>query len=237
MRETLQRSCLARGVQRCGYHICILGSIGSGKTTLSKALQLQIIHDTGHCYGLFEPVEENPILPLYYKDPKGYAFEMQVYMLNRRFEQQKLAQSLAMAGISSVQDSSLFGDSCFVEMLRKQGIMDDIDVQIYSELFLNMSENVMYPSLVVYLDCDPETAKQRIIKRGRTCEKDIDMSYLAALKAELDILIDEFERYTPVYRINANIDLTEDEIAQEALEVYRFAKSTREDPILNRMGV
>lgn len=237
MSETLQSSCLSRGVQRCGLHICILGVIGSGKTCVSKALQHQIIKDTGHCYGLFEPVEENPILPLYYKDPKRYAFEMQIFMLNRRFEQQKLAQGVTKAGISCVQDSSIFGDSCFVEMLKKQGIMDEIDVQTYSELFLNMSEYIMYPSLVVYLDCDPETAKQRIIKRGRTCEKDIDMGYLSALKSELDILIDEFERYTPVYRINANIDLTEEEISQEALEIYQFAKSTRENPILNRIGV
>jgi deoxyadenosine/deoxycytidine kinase len=218
-------------------HAFLANGLISHNTTVSKALQHQIIHETGHCWGLYEPVEQNPILPLYYKDPKRYAFEMQVYMLNRRLEQQKLAQDLAKAGICSVQDSSLFGDSCFVEMLRKQGIMDDIDVQTYSELFLNMSDNVMYPTLVVYLDCEPETAKNRIIKRGRDCEKDIDLGYLSALKEELDILIDEFERYTSVFRINANIDLTEDEIVQEAIDIFNFAKETRKCPILNRMGV
>ena len=237
MTSSLQSSCLSRGVSRCGYHICVLGCIGAGKTTISKALQSVIKDAEGECFGLFEPVESNPVLSKFYEDPKRYAFVMQVYMLNRRLEQQHLAQDLAKSQISTVQDSSIFGDSCFVEMLRKDGIMDDIDVQTYSELFVNMTDRVMYPSLVVYLDCDPDVAKQRIIKRGRECEKDISLTYLTALKHELDVLIDDFERYTYVFRINANIDLTDKEILDEAKEIYNFAKDSRNNPILSRMGV
>ena len=237
MTSSLQSSCLSRGVSRCGYHICVLGCIGAGKTTISKALQSVIKNAEGECFGLFEPVESNPVLSKFYEDPKRYAFVMQVYMLNRRLEQQHLAQDLAKSQISTVQDSSIFGDSCFVEMLRKDGIMDDIDVQTYSELFVNMTDRVMYPSLVVYLDCDPDVAKQRIIKRGRECEKDISLSYLTELKHELDVLIDDFERYTYVFRINANIDLTDKEIIDEAKEIYNFAKDSRNNPILSRMGV
>lgn len=237
MTTNMQESCLSRGIQRCGLHICVLGIIGSGKTTLSKALQHVIIEDTGHCYGLYEPVDDNPLLPLFYKDPKRYAFAMQVNMLNRRLEQQKIAQDMAKAGICSVQDSSLFGDSCFVEMLKKDGIMTKEEVDVYSELFVNMTDNVMYPTMVVYLDCEPEVAKKRIEKRGRECETGVSIEYLTALKEELDKLIDEFSQYSFTFTVNANKDLTEEEIVNEAVELYEIAKQTRQNPKISRMGV
>lgn len=233
----VQESCLSKGIERCGYHVCVLGPIGSGKTTLATCLQEVIDHEEGDCLGLYEPVESNPLLPLYYQDPHRYAFSMQVYMLNRRFEQQKLAQDAAFMGISSVQDSSLFGDSCFVEMLRKDGILCETEVEVYSSLFANMSREVMYPSLVVYLNCPPEVAKKRIEKRGRECEKGISIEYLTSLKAELDNFVADFGRYTFVREINASIDLTPPEIHEQAKEIYHDLRLMRNKPIISRMGV
>lgn len=233
----MQESCLSRGIQRCGYHICVLGVIGSGKTTLAQALQKVIAEKTGRCEGLWEPVESNPLLPLYYKDPARYALSMQIYMLNRRLEQQRVAQDLALLGVSSVQDSSLFGDSCFVEMLRKDGILAPEEVDVYSQLFANMSRDVMYPSLVIYLDCEPETARARIEKRGRECEKGISLDYLAKLKAELDTLVSDFAAFAHVHIIDANANLTPEQIEEEARGEFTMLQLLRETPILNRMGV
>lgn len=234
---SIQESCLTRGIQRCGYHVCVLGIIGSGKTTLAQALQKAIAEKYGRCEGLWEPVEANPLLPLYYKDPQRYALSMQIYMLNRRLEQQRVAQDLALMGVSSVQDSSLFGDSCFVEMLRKDGILTAEEVDVYSQLFANMSRDVMYPSLVIYLNCAPETAKRRIEKRGRECEKNIPVEYLAKLKAELDVLVQEFGNYTHVHTIDANPDLTPEQIEEEARGELMTLTLLRGYPKLNRMGV
>jgi deoxyadenosine/deoxycytidine kinase len=235
--ENVQAACLAKGIKHCGYHVCILGCIASGKSTWAKALEQVIIEKEGRCEGLWEPVETNPLLPLYYQDPKRYAFSMQVNMLNKRYEQQLLAQDLALAGVSSVQDSSMFGDSCFVEMLKDDGILCDEEVTVYSELFANMSRSVMYPSLVIYLDCPPETAKERVIKRGRECEKDISVYYLASLKLQIEKLIKEFYRYTFVKEINVSCDMTPDEIKSQAYMIYDELQMMRNKPILSRMGV
>lgn len=235
---TMQESCLSRGIQRCGYHVCILGIIGSGKTTLAHALCDVIAEKTGRCEGLWEPVESNPLLPLYYKDPARYAFPMQVYMLNRRLEQQRVAQDLALAGISSVQDSSVFGDSCFVEMLKKDGILTAEEVDVYAQLFANMSRDVMYPSMVIYLDCTPETAKKRIEKRGRECEKDISIEYLSKLKIELDALVKDFGTYANVLALDANPDLTPEEIEYEARRAFAYLAGMRlYVPKISRIGI
>lgn len=234
---SVQESCLSRGIKRCGYHVCILGTIGSGKTENSKALQRVLTRRLGRCEGLYEPVEENPWLKLYYQDKRRYAFGMQVYMLNRRLEQQRIAQDNALGGISSVQDSSLFGDSCFVEMLHKDGTMNDIEVDLYSELFTNMCREVMYPTLVVYLNCPASVAKRRIEHRGRECEKNIENDYLDRLNDEIGNLCKEFQRYTFVKEINATPDLTLKEIEAQAELIADELALIRKSPIISRMGV
>ena len=234
---SVQESCLSRGIKRCGYHVCVLGTIGSGKTSNSQALQRVLTKRLGRCEGLYEPVGENPWLKLYYQDRQRNAFSMQVYMLNCRLEQQYIAQDLALGGISSVQDSSLFGDSCFVEMLYKDGTMNELEVDLYSRLFTNMCRNVMYPTLVVYLNCPPEIAKQRILKRGRECEKNIEIEYLDRLNNEIGVLCKGFERYTFVKEINAAADLTPEEIEKQAEMIADELALIRKTPIITRMGV
>ena len=165
---------------------------------------------------------------------------MQVYMLNKRLEQQRLAQDLALAGVSCVQDSSLFGDSCFVEMLSKEGILCKEEVDTYSELFANMTRDVMYPSLVVYLDCPVDVAKHRIEKRGREYEVGeggYSEYYLSNLKLELDKLVRDFAKYTFVKEINASVDLDEEGIYNEARMIYDELCLMRNCPVLSRMGV
>lgn len=230
-------SCLERGVKKLGYHVCVLGCIGCGKTVTCQALQQIITKQEGRCEGLYEPVGDNPVLPLYYQDPQKYSFIMQIRMLTARVRQQHLAQYLAFCGHSSVQDSSVFGDSCFVEMLHKDGIMGDVEVDTYVDTFITMTDNVMYPSLVVYLNCPPEIAKQRILKRGRECEKDISLDYLGKLNDEIKTLMNEFSNYTFVKEINASVDLSPDEIYSRAEGIYHEMKMTRNHPIISRMGV
>lgn len=232
---SVQEDCLSRGVRTRGLHVCVLGIIGSGKTTMTNHLKQVIESREGRCETLLEPVEDNPVLPLYYEDPKRWAFAMQVKMLTRRYAQQKLAQDFTKNGISCVQDSSLFGDSCFVQMLRGN-TMHEVEVDIYSELFTEMAEGVMYPSAVVFLKCNPNVALERIHKRGRDCEKGIPIEYLNQLSDELQTLSETLRRYTHVINLDVNADLTPDQIHEEAADLYRQIRVLREHPILSRIG-
>ena len=68
--------------------IITAGMIGVGKTTLTGKIAEHL-----NTKAFFEPVGENPVLPLYYKDPKQYGFLLQIYFLNKRFSMIKQALS------------------------------------------------------------------------------------------------------------------------------------------------
>lgn len=78
------------------FFIGICGPIAAGKTTLA--------HELGEIMKLpvfLEDVKENPYLGKFYVDRKSYAFPLQIYLLNKRFEQQ---QRLVWSKRGGIQD-------------------------------------------------------------------------------------------------------------------------------------
>ena len=151
-----------------GYRINIAGVVGVGKSSLTN-----LIWDKWKFVPFREPVFDNPLLDKFYYDKKRYAFPLQVFFLNKRFEMCK--KSLEYG--SSVMDRSIIEDTIFAKMLRDSGDMDPYEYQIYRELFNNMMEHVVQPDLMVYLKVQPEEAVRRIRKRGREYEVKNDTDY------------------------------------------------------------
>ena len=65
------------------YHIAVEGSIGVGKTSLSKILAAKL-----QCKLILEEFEDNPFLSEFYKDSERYAFQTQLFFLLSRYKQQ-----------------------------------------------------------------------------------------------------------------------------------------------------
>ena len=222
-----------------GMHIPVIGCISAGKTSFCKALSKVIEQDTGKpCRTMFEPATEddegdcNPFLPLYYKDIPRWAFTIQIFLLNKRLEQTRLAQSLAMAGENSVADSSLWSDSIFVSKLEKSGDMTKDEANCYYELFHNMSREIMYPQVFVYLHVSPEKSIQRLNKRmteksGRACESKIPVSYMADLIAEYHELTSNLSRFSHVITLDWDKDRTPAEIEEAARDLWIQVKAMR----------
>ena len=151
-----------------GYRVNIAGVVGVGKSSLTN-----LIWNKWKFVPFREPVFANPLLDKFYYDKKRYAFPLQVFFLNKRFEMCK--KSLEYG--SSVMDRSIIEDTIFAKMLRDSGDMDPYEYQIYRELFNNMMEHVVQPDLMVYLKVQPEEAVRRIRKRGREYEVKNDTDY------------------------------------------------------------
>lgn len=147
--------------------IITAGMIGVGKTTLTAK-----IADHLHTKAFFEPVGENPVLPLYYKDPKQYGFLLQIYFLNKRFSMIKQA----LSDDNNVLDRSIYEDALFTKENNAEGNISDTELDVYLKLLDNMMSDLnklpkKAPDLMVYSETSFETILYRIKKRGRDYEQ------------------------------------------------------------------
>lgn len=147
--------------------LAVSAMIGSGKTTLTTLLAEHL-----GTQPFYEPVEENPILPLYYEDQKKYGFHLQLYFLNKRFKMIKDA----LKDNNNILDRFIGEDKLFAYRNYKNGNMLKEEWDMYSELLDNMMEDIdgmpkKSPDLLIYLETDFETVVSRIKKRGRDYEQ------------------------------------------------------------------
>lgn len=158
--------------------ITLAGIIGSGKSSLTERLAKEL-----GTKPFFEPVEDNPVLPLFYKGNKmvaegeaetnPYAYLLQTFFLNRRFDMIKRA----MQDDNNVLDRSIYEDAIFMKMNTELGNATQVEYDIYKSLLDNMLEELPYashkksPDLMIMIDVSYDTMIKRIKKRGREFEQ------------------------------------------------------------------
>ena len=203
--------------------IGISGIIGAGKSTLARALGEHLDIDV-----YYEPVEDNEYLEDFYRDTARHSFAMQVYLLNRRFQQH---QEIIWRARPAVQDRTIYEDSVFAKMLSDTGLMEPRDYRTYLQLFKNMSNFMCKPNLIVYLDVDPETSYERVQKRARGVESGISIEYLRALHDEYENFVRDISKVVPLIRVSWNEFRDAEEMAQVIKEEYQehsFLRTVKE---------
>jgi len=173
--------------------IGIAGIIGAGKTTLAAALAEHLdlpVH--------YEPVIDNEYLEDFYRETAKYSFAMQIYLLNRRFQQH---QEIIWRGRGGVQDRTIYEDAIFAKTLRDMSLMEPRDYETYVNLFRNLSNFMCRPNAIVYLDVSPATSLQRIEQRSRGCESGITLDYLKRLYDNYEEFVGDISRLIPVIRV------------------------------------
>ena len=167
-------------------HIAIAGNIGCGKTTLTNMLAKR--------YGWtprFESVENNPYLADYYEDMARWSFNLQIYFLNKRFQD---VVEISRCKETIVQDRTIFEDArIFAPNLHDMGLMSDRDFANYSELFDLMMSLVGKPDLLIYIRASIPHLISQIQKRGREYEQGIRIDYLNGLNERYENWIGSYE--------------------------------------------
>ena len=160
-------------------HFAVSGNIGSGKTTLTEKLAKH--------YGWkaeFEAVDDNPYLPDFYEDMKRWAFHLQVYFLNSRYNQLRKIQETNQ---HTIQDRTIYEDAyIFAANLYKSQLMTERDYFNYRSLFQSMITHVKAPDLLIYLKADIPKLVGQIEKRGRTYETAMRIDYLKNLNSHYE---------------------------------------------------
>lgn len=148
--------------------LVLSGTIGAGKSTLAGIMSEELGTEA-----FYESVDDNEVLPLFYSDPQKYAFLLQIYFLNKRFDSIKTA----LAHDNNVLDRSIYEDSLLFHLNADLGRANDIEVKVYDDLLANMLEEIdglkykKKPDLLVHIKVSFDTMLKRIEKRGRDFEQ------------------------------------------------------------------
>ena len=150
-------------------YVAVEGNIGSGKTSLSS----QISNDFDSKL-ILERFLDNPFLANFYKNPKEYAFKLEMSFLADRYQQTKedLSQ-LNMFEKIIVADYDIHKSLIF----SKVNLSID-EFNLYRKLFYSLHSNITKPDLIIYLNQTIDNLKKNIKKRGRDYEMSIDGNYL-----------------------------------------------------------
>lgn len=175
-----------------GY-IGIAGIIGVGKSTMTMDIAKALNFDP-----ILEEVSGNPYLEKFYADMKKYGTIMQIWLLNHRFRQHReFVARISLGKIRGVvQDRTIWEDTIFARMLNHhpEKIISDLDYNTYLDLFDNMVlRELVFPQLLIFLDCRVETAMERIKLRGRSMERVIEIDYLKSLQDNYYQFVEEME--------------------------------------------
>ncbi len=167
-------------------HIAIAGNIGSGKTTLTKMLAAH--------YGWtpkFESVDFNPYLADFYEDMERWSFNLQIYFLNKRFQD---VVEISKHQEVIIQDRTIYEDArIFAPNLHAMGLMSTRDFENYTDLFDLMMSLVNPPDLLIYLRSSIPNLIAQIQKRGREYERSIRIDYIAGLNQRYEDWIGSYK--------------------------------------------
>jgi deoxyadenosine/deoxycytidine kinase len=181
--------------------IVIEGPIGVGKTTLANKLGSSFGSDL-----LLEGAVENPFLEKFYEDPGAAALPTQLFFLLQRARQLNAMKQEDMFNPVRVADFLIEKDRLFAELT-----LDTDELDLYEQVYANLTIDIPRPDLVVYLQAPVEVLLERIQKRGLKHERFIEAAYLQRL---CDSYIQFFYQYSsaPLLIVNAaDIDFANNE--------------------------
>ena len=204
--------------------LVLAGTIGAGKSSLTEMLAEEL-----KTQAFYESVDDNKVLPLFYENPQKYAFLLQIYFLNKRFDSIKRA----LSDNNNVLDRSIYEDSLLFHLNADLGRADEIEVEVYDDLLKNMLEEIdslsfkKRPDLLIHVKVSFDKMLERIKKRGRQFEQlEYDPSlydYYKELNSRYDTWFEAFDICPKIQIDGDKYDFVENE--QSKIQVLQQIKA------------
>ncbi|MCE5091186.1 deoxynucleoside kinase [Staphylococcus devriesei] len=151
--------------------IAIEGPIGVGKSSLAHKLS-----QTLNYYEEREIIDENPFLSDFYDDISKWSFQTEMFFLCNRYKQ---AKDIAKMTQGVVSDYHIYKNKIFA-----RNTLDDTEFDKFDRIFNILTEDIQMPNMIIFLDAHLDVLKQRIAKRNRSFEYQIEDDYLLKLKQD-----------------------------------------------------
>ena len=179
------------------FIVSLEGNIGAGKSTIVEKIRQKYEQEPEKYFGklanskivfMQEPVDiwtsicdsvtGESILEKFYKDPKKYSFAFQVMVYNTHLQAfRRVVKENPDCVLLICERSIDAGRHIFTEMLRDDGMIDDVSYKVYANLF-DSTANEFPLDAVLYLDVAPPICLERIGMRAREGESGITLEYL-----------------------------------------------------------
>ncbi len=163
-------------------NIVISGTVGVGKSTISKKLKKYLIKQNKKANLLEEIEENNPFLDKYYNNRPAWSFIIQLDFVFDRFNKAYL--NCGKNDEISIFDRHFLDDYIFSSM---KVIKDDMSNLLWNsydifnnELAIKLKETCKI-NYFFLLKADFDKVIERISQRGRTSEKGVDIEYWKSL--------------------------------------------------------
>lgn len=164
-------------------YLVIEGPIGVGKTSLAQLLAQEL-----KVRLILEKVEDNPFLKEFYKDPKHYGFQTQIFFLLSRYRQLQDLRQIDLFERSTLTDYFFPKDRIFASI-----VLEGSELALYEQLYTLLNPQVPTPDLVIYLQASTEVLLERIRHRALEFERSLMWEYLEAVNQAYN---DYFFRYS-----------------------------------------
>ncbi|MCP1660587.1 deoxynucleoside kinase [Neisseria perflava] len=179
-------------------YIVVEGSIGSGKSELSRRLagQLGALH-------LTENPEKNPFLAPFYANASNHGLAAELFFLMRRAECVETIHAEEEKGSVIVADFLLEKDQIFVPV-----VLNDNEQTLFWEIKRKAMPRYPVPDLVVYLQTTAEGNRKRLQKRGDGAVNLFPAGYLGQVHGEYSRFFHLYQN-APLLIVNADeLDLS-----------------------------
>ena len=174
--------------------LAVAGMVGTGKTTLTRALATRFGLQTA----LESVDDDNPWLtPFYGTDPgaqQQFALRLQLHFLATRFHAMRRMRT---QGGGWILDRTWYEDAeIFARGLYESDVMTRHEFELYQRLYTELLTGpaARPPRLLIYLHGPLDLVVARIGQRGREAERDMPPSYWKALHARYASWIGQFRR-------------------------------------------
>ncbi len=198
--------------------ISIEGNIGTGKTTLINILKKKFGKKNNVIF-VEEPLNQwlnlkdkdgKNILGKFYENQERWSYSFQMHAFITRSKD--ILKQNTDENVIIIERSVLTDCNVFAKLLYNSGKISEMEWQLYNEWFIWLTQHFesVKPDKFVYLRAEPEVSYQRMLKRTRDEENNVQLEYLQAVSEKHDewLLNDDIEN---VITIDVNADFNDSE--------------------------
>lgn len=177
------------------FLISVEGNIGAGKTTILDKLKERhpewiSIDEPVDTWHNIQNEKGESILQLFYRDKRRWAYTFQSCVLLTRYHSiESTIKGVKLQRKSNYGIQVFLTERCmdsdyhvFAKMLREEGCMDSMELQIYERLLGQLRSTATPLSAIIHINNSPDICQERIKLRGRNGESAITSEYLQSLE-------------------------------------------------------